>query len=121
MGLFTATTPTLVGGTSATEAHISTITDAIVLLRYAELHGEMLRGITVLKMRGSNHDKRIRRFTVDDRGLHIGKPFDQIAGVLSGNIHILGPGLQGSSTNQHNSEENAESGTLPDGTGRDGR
>lgn len=93
MGLFTATTPTLVGGTSATEAHISTITDAIVLLRYAELHGEMHRGITVLKMRGSNHDKRIREFTVDDHGMHIGKPFHQLAGVLSGNIHILGSAM----------------------------
>jgi circadian clock protein KaiC len=48
-GLFTATTPTLMGGTSVTEAHISTITDSIILLRYVELFGEMRRGITVLK------------------------------------------------------------------------
>ena len=31
-GLFTSTTPTLTGGTSVTEAHISSITDTIVLL-----------------------------------------------------------------------------------------
>lgn len=101
MGLFTATTPTLLGGTSATEAHISTITDAIVLLRYVELHGEMNRSITVLKMRGSSHDKRIRKFTVDDHGLHIGKPFHQIAGVLSGNIHILDSAWHEDGANQH--------------------
>src|ERR1051326_5584727 len=52
-GLFTATTPSLLGGQSVTESHISTITDSIILLRYVELYGEMRRGITVLKMRRS--------------------------------------------------------------------
>src|SRR5437660_28322 len=35
----------------------SIITDSIILLRYAEMYGEMHRGMTVLKMRGSMHDK----------------------------------------------------------------
>ena len=83
-GLFTATTPTLTGGTSVTEAHISTITDSIILLRYVEMYGEMRRGITVLKMRGSMHEKDIREFTIDDKGMHIGRPFRNIAGILSG-------------------------------------
>ncbi|NTW98212.1 MAG: circadian clock protein KaiC, partial [Oscillochloris sp.] len=52
VGLYTSTTPTLLGGTSITEAHISTITDSIILMRYVELFGEMRRGLTVLKMRG---------------------------------------------------------------------
>jgi circadian clock protein KaiC len=43
-GLFTATTPSLMGGSSVTEAHISTITDSIILLRYVEMFGEMRRG-----------------------------------------------------------------------------
>jgi circadian clock protein KaiC len=83
-GLFTATTPTLMGGTSVTEAHISTITDSIILLRYVEMLGEMRRGITVLKMRGSHHDKDIREFTIDGKGMHIGKPFRNVTGILSG-------------------------------------
>lgn len=88
-GLFTATTPALLGGTSITEAHISTITDSIVILRYVEIFGEMRRGLTVLKMRGSAHDKGIREFVIDGEGMHIGKPFRNIAGILSGNIvHI---------------------------------
>jgi circadian clock protein KaiC len=82
--LFTATTPTLLGGSSVTESHISTITDSIILLRYVEMHGEMRRGITVLKMRGSAHDKEIREFTIDGKGLHIGKPFRDVVGILSG-------------------------------------
>lgn len=84
-GLFTATTPTLMGGTSVTEAHISTLTDSIILLRYVEMYGEMRRGITVLKMRGSQHDKEIREFSIDGQGMHIGKAFRNIFGILVGN------------------------------------
>ncbi len=84
-GLFTSTTPTLTGGSSVTEAHISTLTDSIILLRYVEIFGEMRRGITVLKMRGSMHDKQIREFNIDGDGMHVGKPFTNVVGILSGN------------------------------------
>ena len=84
-GLFTSTTPTLLGGTSVTEAHISTICDSIILLRYVEIYGEMRRGLTVLKMRGSAHDKEIREFTIDGSGMHLGRSFRNISGIISGN------------------------------------
>ncbi len=91
-GLFTATTPSLMGGESVTETHISTLTDSIILLRYVEMFGEMRRGLTVLKMRGSMHDKDIREFTIDNRGMHIGRPFRQVTGILSGNPIHIAPG-----------------------------
>lgn len=83
-GLFTSTTPSLLGGPSITESHISTITDTIILLRYVELNGEMQRGLTVLKMRGSSHDKQIRRFVIDGNGMHIKEPFLNVTGILAG-------------------------------------
>ncbi len=89
LGLFTATTPTLMGGTSITEAHISTITDSIILLRYIEIYGEMRRGLTVLKMRGSRHDKEIRECTIDGSGMHIGRPFKVVTGIISGHPAYL--------------------------------
>jgi circadian clock protein KaiC len=89
-GLFTSTTSSLMGGTSITEAHISTLTDSIILLRYVEMFGEMKRGITVLKMRGSLHDKRIREFTIDQAGMHLGRPFRNVTGILAGTpMHVL--------------------------------
>jgi circadian clock protein KaiC len=91
-GLFTATTSSLMGGTSITETHISTITDSIILLRYVEVFGEMKRGLTVLKMRGSMHNKDIREFNIDNQGMHIGKPFRQVSGILAGNPQHLAPG-----------------------------
>jgi circadian clock protein KaiC len=84
-GLFTSTTPSLMGGSSVTETHISTLTDSIILLRYVEMLGEMHRGLTVLKMRGSMHDKEIREFTIDGGGMHIGKAFRTLTGILAGN------------------------------------
>jgi circadian clock protein KaiC len=88
-GLFTSTTSSLMGGTSITEANISTLTDSIVLLRYVEMFGEMKRGMTVLKMRGSIHDKGIREFTIDQKGMHLGRPFRNVTGILAGTpVHV---------------------------------
>ena len=83
-GLLTSTTGDLMGGSSVTDAHISTITDTIILLRYVEMFGEMRRGITALKMRGSMHDKDIREFHIDGKGMHIGNAFSNVTGILSG-------------------------------------
>ena len=90
-GLFTSTTGELMGGTSVTEAHISTLTDTIILLRYVEMFGEMRRGITALKMRGSMHDKEIREFNIDGQGMHIGKAFSNVTGIISGHPVFTSP------------------------------
>jgi circadian clock protein KaiC len=88
-GLFTSTTATLMGGSSITESHISTLTDSILLLRYVEMFGDMKRGITVLKMRGSVHDKAIREFSIDGTGMHLGRPFRNVTGILAGTpVHV---------------------------------
>jgi circadian clock protein KaiC len=91
-GLFTSTTPSLLGGASITETHISTLTDSIILLRYVEMFGEMKRGITVLKMRGSIHEKEIREFSIDQQGMHLGRPFRHVTGILAGTPVHVAPG-----------------------------
>lgn len=85
-GMFTNTTTMLMGGESITETHISTITDSIVLLRYVELSGSIHRAITVLKMRGSWHDKQIREYRVTDHGMEIAGTFHGVGGILTGAI-----------------------------------
>lgn len=84
-GMFTNTTSMLMGGESITETHISTITDTIILLRYVELQGEMRRGLAILKMRGTWHEKNIREYVIDSEGMHVKEPFRGIHGILSGN------------------------------------
>lgn len=83
-GLFTNTTSMLLGGESITETHISTITDTIILLRYVELYGEMRRGLAILKMRGTQHDKDIREYVIDSEGMHLKDPFRGVHGILTG-------------------------------------
>jgi circadian clock protein KaiC len=87
-GLFTSTTPSLLGGATVTEAHISSVTDSIILLRYVENFGEMRRGIAVLKMRGSQHDRSIREYVIDSHGMHVTESFKGISGILSGNFRL---------------------------------
>ena len=89
--LFTSTTASLMGGDSITETHISTLTDSIILLRYVEMFGEMKRGLTVLKMRGSAHDKAIREFTIDKGGMRMGRAFRNVTGILAGAPVQLSP------------------------------
>jgi circadian clock protein KaiC len=38
----------------------------------------------VLKMRGSEHAKEIRRFTIDSGGMHLGEPFKDAPNVFTG-------------------------------------
>ncbi|MBW3535351.1 MAG: circadian clock protein KaiC, partial [Gemmatimonadetes bacterium] len=83
-GLFTATTPGLSGGPSVTEAHISTLTDSILMLRYVETFGVLRRALAILKMRGSAHERNVREYSIDGEGLHIHGPFSEVTGILWG-------------------------------------
>lgn len=83
-GFLTSTSGSLLGGPTITEGHISTLTDAIILLRYVEMFGEIRRGLAVLKMRGSPHDTRIHEYTIDGDGLHLRAPYRNVVGILAG-------------------------------------
>jgi len=83
-GLCTATSKSLVGGQSVSEQHISTLTDSIILLRYIQQNQAIHRGMMVLKMRGSEHDKNIRRFTIDSQGMQLGGAFADPPDIFAG-------------------------------------
>jgi circadian clock protein KaiC len=79
--LVTLSTSSLLGGTTSSEGHISTITDAIVLLRYVPGEGAVRRALTLLKMRGSGHDNTIREYRITSQGLQVGGPFEGLASL----------------------------------------
>jgi len=58
--------------------------DAVLLLRYVEIDSVMQRAVAVLKTRGSNHDKAIRRFEIKQGGMEVYEPFHGREGLLSG-------------------------------------
>jgi hypothetical protein len=56
------------------------------------MFGDMKRGLTVLKMRGSVHDRGIREFRIDQSGMHLGDRFKNVTGILAGSPVHLSPG-----------------------------
>ncbi|MEQ8960830.1 MAG: ATPase domain-containing protein [Coleofasciculus sp. C2-GNP5-27] len=76
--------PELFGDFQVSEYGVSFIADNVILLRYVELSGEMGRAINIMKMRGSQHSKEIRRFEINDTGLLIGDMMTAQTGILTG-------------------------------------
>lgn len=64
---------------------VSYVMDTIVLLRYVEIRSELLKVISVLKMRGSKHDKEIRELEIGDKGIEVKLPLSDYSGIMSGN------------------------------------
>ncbi len=70
-------------------ASLPFLVDTVMLLRYVEVDSAMQRAIAVMKMRGSTHQKEIRRFEIQTGGLKIGEPFTGREGILSGSTHRI--------------------------------
>jgi len=62
----------------------SYLADAVVLIRYFEVDGEVRQAISVVKMRGGNHERTIREFGMADGRIRVGEPLRGFRGVLSG-------------------------------------
>lgn len=53
---------------------ISFLTDDIVRLRYVEIEGQLRKVLVVVKMRGSDHSKDIREYSIGDQGMVVMGP-----------------------------------------------
>ncbi|GAB4460843.1 MAG: hypothetical protein Kow0031_40240 [Anaerolineae bacterium] len=71
-------------------ASLPFLVDTVILLRYVEIDSSIQRAIAVMKMRGSKHQKEIRRFSIKTGGLEILDPFTGREGILSGSSHRIG-------------------------------
>jgi circadian clock protein KaiC len=60
------------------------VVDAVILMRYVEIDSVMQRLLAVVKMRGSDHVKEIRRYEIKSGGLVVGKAFVGREGLLTG-------------------------------------
>jgi circadian clock protein KaiC len=60
------------------------VVDSVILLRYVEIDSVMQRAVAVLKTRGSDHDKGIRRFEIRRGGMVVHEVFEGREGLLSG-------------------------------------
>jgi circadian clock protein KaiC len=82
----------MIGTQMHTPVDASYLADAVVMLRYFENEGEVCQAISVMKKRGGAHERTIRAFKMDNKGLHIGEPLRRFRGILTGVPVPLGGG-----------------------------
>lgn len=66
------------------------IVDCIIMLQYVEIESEIRKSINVLKIRGSDHDKAIRRYKITGKGVEIESRFEGYEGIMSGTARKTG-------------------------------
>jgi circadian clock protein KaiC len=74
----------MIGTQMQTPVEASYLADAVILLRYFEARGEIRQAIAVIKKRGGQHERTIREFFIEDRGLRVGEPLTDFRGILTG-------------------------------------
>src|SRR3989475_11696752 len=70
--------------TLSTDAGISFLVDSIVSLKHVEIEPTVRKALVVWKMRGSDHDKRLRQYEITLHGIVVSAPFLNYDGLLTG-------------------------------------
>ena len=71
-------------GFTVTETGLGFLVDCIILLRFVEIESSIRKALTILKMRGSDHDRQLREFEITSQGVKVVAPFTQYEGILTG-------------------------------------
>ena len=66
------------------DVDLSYLSDGIVMFRYFEAQGSVLKAVSVAKSRVTPHEASIREFKLGPRGLVVGEPLKDFQGVLTG-------------------------------------
>ena len=61
-------------GDVRTDVDLSYLSDAIVLFRFFEARGSLLKAVSVVKSRTSEHELTIREFRLGKNGVEVGRP-----------------------------------------------
>jgi circadian clock protein KaiC len=71
---------------------VTYLADTVILLRYFEALGRVLRAISVIKKRTGAHEDTIREFRIGNDGITLGEPLEDFQGVLRGVPTYVGGG-----------------------------
>lgn len=66
---------------------VSPLLENLIVLRFVELHGDIRRALSVIKMRDSDFDGMIQGFRVSPKGIEITDDFQAVEAVLTGVAH----------------------------------
>jgi circadian clock protein KaiC len=64
--------------------HMAALVDNVIFLRYVELHSQLYRLISILKLRDSDYDPAIREFKISDHGITVASTFRSAEAILTG-------------------------------------
>jgi circadian clock protein KaiC len=82
--VLTRESPALLGEAPSVYEDVAFMADSYLLLRYVEIDSSVHKALLVLKLRGSNHAKDIRQFTVTSNGILVQDKFVGREGIMSG-------------------------------------
>ncbi|HVF93536.1 MAG TPA: ATPase domain-containing protein [Sphingomonas sp.] len=71
-------------GEVRSDVDLSYLSDTILLFRYFEAHGEMLKALSIAKSRTTAHESTIREFRLSREGVVIGDPLKDFEGIMTG-------------------------------------
>jgi circadian clock protein KaiC len=80
----------LLGSQLSGPVDASYLADAVVLLRFFEAQGEVRQAISVIKMRGGEHERTLREFSMRGGRISVGEPLQNYRGLLSGVPEVAG-------------------------------
>lgn len=76
--------PQLMGTAALSSEGYSFVVDNTIMLRYVEIESRLALAVTVLKMRGSAHERLLRELRITGDTVSVLDPFLEFHGVLSG-------------------------------------
>ena len=82
----------LVGDNMQSPVDLTYLADTVIMLRYFEALGRVLRAISVIKKRMGTHENTIREYRIGKIGVTLGEPLQDFQGVLKGIPIYIGGG-----------------------------
>ena len=74
----------VIGSMMASPIDVTYIADTVLMLRYFEARGAILKSIAVVKKRAGSHENTIRELSLSSKGIRVGDPLADFTGVLTG-------------------------------------
>jgi circadian clock protein KaiC len=74
----------LMGAAMQSPVDVSYLADSVILTRYFELKGRVKKAISVVKKRSGPHEETIRELRVGKGGVSVGRPLENLRGILTG-------------------------------------
>jgi circadian clock protein KaiC len=71
-------------GPMITTVDATYLADAVILMRFFEMRGEIRQAVSIIKKRGGRHERTIREFKLQDGHIHVGEALTELRGVLTG-------------------------------------